>query len=505
VDQAAPRRAQVCALILALALTSAMLAGTADANWLTRLGRGAAEVGEAGTAASKLGLGAAQHAAEYVARLPKAAKGPALAAHATPEGHWKFINREGDVFTAASPDELARVGTALAPEAATDGKLALYLSEDTVFAERALLKDLPPDAELHVVAGNDGFRLRRGPDGADSLAAEVRPNITVALNDRKLFDETVFQLGRPLNRSNIRVLALEPGGPQRLSSVPRFDPATKAALVDQIDPASLGEALRKLSGQTVLVTGRVEGDTLAFVAATGGAEQKVFLREISAAAEASDVNLVVVQASGPRQPGGRNWLWQKVGVAGLDEAMKRATFADFLSALGGTGTELAVTAAEAGQGRVVMRAVPVTESAIPLSSTVTDWMGELSGQLVVKAVEVQARDMEREKELDARIVPGIPSALQFVILGSFVLGLLTWGVPRRWWARVWPPEARDSYAGSAGYVAAWLARELAFFAVFLPLVGFPAFLWSICLGLWNVMTMPLRFISWLRSRFAAAS
>ena len=119
------------------------------------------------------------------------------------------------------------------------------------------------------------------------------------------------------------MLALEPGGPQRLSSVPRFDPATKAALVDQIDPASLGEALRKLSGQTVLVTGRVEGDTLAFVAATGGAEQKVFLRKISAAAEASDVNLVVVQASGPRQPGGRNWLWQKVGVAGLDEAMKR--------------------------------------------------------------------------------------------------------------------------------------------------------------------------------------
>jgi hypothetical protein len=487
-------------------VVSAAIGWNANANWLTRLGRGASEVGEAGSAASKLGLGAAQHAAEHVARLPKVANGAALAAHATPEGHWKFVNREGEVFTAGNADELARVGSVLAPETATGDKLALYLSEDAVFAQRALLKDLPPDAELHIVAGNDGFRLRRGADGTPgSLSAEVRPNITVALNDRKLFDETVFQLGRPLNRSNIRVLALEPGGPQRLSSVPRFDPATKAALVDQIDPASLGEALRKLSGQTVLVTGRVEGDTLAFVAATGGAEQKVFLRKISAAAEASDVNLVVVQASGPRQPGGRNWLWQKIGVAGLDEAMKRATFADFLSALGGTGSELAVTAAEAGQGRIVMRAVPATESTIPLSSTVTDWMGELSGQLVVKAVEVQARDMEREKELDARIVPGIPSTVQFVILGSFVLGLLTWGVPRRWWSRVWPPETRDNYAGSAGYVAAWLARELAFFAVFLPLVGFPAFLWSICLGLWNVMTMPLRFFSWLRRRFAAAS
>lgn len=490
--------------VLALAIAAtAMLSGTVHANWLTRLGRGAAEVGEAGTAASKLGVGAAQHAAEYVARLPKAAKGAALAAHATPEGHWKFVNREGDVFTAASPDELARVGAVLAPEAAAGGKLALYLSEDTVFAERALMKDLPPDAELHVVAGNDSFRLRRAADGTPgSLAAEVRPNITVALSDRKLFDETVFQLGRPLNRSNIRVLALEPGGPQRLSSAPRFDPATKAALVDQIDPASLSDALRKLSGQTVLVTGRVEGETLAFVAATGGAEQKVFLREISAAAEASDVNLVVVQASGPRQPGGRNWLWQKVGVAGLDEAMKRATFADFLSALGGTGTELAVTAAEAGQGRIVMRALPVAQSSIPLSSTVTDWMGELSGQLVVKAVEVQARDMEREKELDARLIPGIPSTLQYLYLLNAALGLLAWPVSRSWWARVWPPEQRLGYSGWIGYAAAVVARNVAFVLLFLPLVGNFAFLWHIALQLWNLMMAPLRFFSWLRGRFA---
>ncbi len=122
--------------------------------------------------------------------------------------------------------------------------------------------------------------------------------------------------------------------------------------------------------------------------------------------------------------------------------MKRATFADFLSALGGTGNELAVTAAEAGQGRIVMRAMPVTESSIPLSTTVTEWVGELSGQLVVKAVEVQARNMERQKELDGRIIPGIPSTVQFALLGSFILGIMTWNVPRRWWARVWPPEQR---------------------------------------------------------------
>ncbi len=54
-------------------------------------------------------------AADYVARLPKPVKGAALAAHATPEGHWKFVSREGEVFTAGNADELARVRSVLAP------------------------------------------------------------------------------------------------------------------------------------------------------------------------------------------------------------------------------------------------------------------------------------------------------------------------------------------------------------------------------------------------------
>ena len=109
----------------------------------------------------------------------------------------------------------------------------------------------------------------------------MRPNITVEIGDRKLFEEAVFQLGRPLNRSNIRVLALEPGGPKALASAPRFDPATKTALVDQIDPGSLPQALGKIKGQTVLVTGRVEGDVLHFLPA-GGPEQKLFVHEHAA-------------------------------------------------------------------------------------------------------------------------------------------------------------------------------------------------------------------------------
>jgi hypothetical protein len=494
--------------VAVLAVMATALADPSGAGWFSRLAREAAESGGgvATRGSGKLGLGALDNAAAHVAGLPKMSSGTSLAAHVTPEGHWKFASREGQVYTAATPEELARVGTALAPEVSAGEKLSLYLSEDTVFTQRAALKDLPKDAELHVVVGDEAYKLRR-TGSADDLAAEVRPNVVVAIADRPLFEEAVYRLARPLNKSNIRVLALETGGPQRLSSVPRFDPATKAALVDQVDPSSLPAALSGMKGQTALVSGRIEGNVLTF-RPSSGPEQTLDVAKLVRAAEAADVNLVLLQTAAAHQPGGRNWLWQKVAVAGLDDAMKRATFADFLSALGGAGSELSIKAAPSSHGRVVFSAVPTPAASAPLTETLggwigwDNWAGEVTGHVAVKAAEIYARDEARERELDARIVPGIPSGLQFAYLGSLVAGLIAWQVSFPWWARIWPPEQRGDYAGRFGFIAARVARFLACALVFLPLAGIPALFWLGALQLWGVITWPVRAARWLRDRLA---
>lgn len=493
--------------LMALAVVAA-LATPSGAGWLSRVVREAAESG--GGVASKVGktgIGSLDNAAAHVAALPKLPGATALAAHVTPEGHWKFANREGQVFTAATPDELARVGTALAPDAAPGGRVALYLSEDTVFAQRAALKDLPSDAELHVVVGKDAYRLRRGT-AADDLAAEFRPGVVVRLTDRALFEETVYRLAKPLNRSDIRVLALETGGPARLSSAPRYDLATKAALVDQVDPTALPQALSGLRGQTALVTGRIDGNVLTF-RPSRGPEQTLDITRLVKAAEDADVNLVLLETAATHQPGGRNWLWQKVAVSGLDDALQRATFADFLSALGGgPGRELAVNAAPGSHGRVVISAAPTSTASAPLSDTLgswigwDNWIGEITGHIAINAVQVFARDAEQERELDARLVPGIPSAIQYAYLGSLVAGLLAWQVSFPWWSRIWPPEQRHEYAGRLGYIAARAARILARIFLFLPLVGIPALLWLGVLQVWGLITAPFRFAGWLRGRLS---
>ena len=227
------------------------------------------------------------------------------------------------------------------------------------------------------------------------------------------------------------------------------------------------------------------------------------------AAEDADVNLVLLQTGAAHQPGGRNWLWQTVTVSGLDDALKRATFADFLSALGGAGSELMIKAAPGSRGRVVFSAVPAPTASAPLSETLggwigwKSWLGDITGNVAVKTVEIYARDQSSERELDARLIPGIPSSLQFAYLGSLVVGLVAWQVSSAWWARIWPAEQRQEYAGCLGYWAARLARLIAYVALFLPLVGPPAFLWLIIQQLWAMITWPFRAASWVWGRLSA--
>lgn len=507
-DTRPARFAVLFAAVLALAhgTSNLPLVPAAQANVLTKILR---EAGEAGGKGVKLGLGALDAAVRHVKALPPAAGEAPLAAHATPEGHWKFANRDGEVFTAATPAELARVAEMLAPGMPADTRLALYLTEDTVFRRREFLKDLPDAADLHIVSGRDSFPLvRHSTGGGTTLSARVRPSLAVELGEQAMFDESLYLLRRPLNASSIRVLTLEPGGPKRLSSVPRFDPATKATLVDAIDPGALPAALAKLKGQTVLLTGRVSGNRLAYQAARGG-EQTLALQDVLRAAEQADVNVAVLNASVPLQPGDRNWLWQTVAVAGLDDALRRPSYADFLEALAGGRGELAVSAVSDGMGRVLVHALPSGGSGLPLPDSVTEWAteiaGNLGGRVVVLAVDLHARDKDRQEELDLRLVPWLPAAAQFAYLAGLVAGVLSFALVRAWWSRLWPAEERGEYASAAGYQAARAARLAAFLLIFLAVAGPVALTWSLVQQIWIVLTLPFRALKWLAGRLVPRS
>jgi hypothetical protein len=404
-------------------------AGASKAAWLDKL----VAIGE--PVSHRGGHGGLDRLAARLQEMP-AGSPAALAAEATPVGHWRFANRAGEIVTAGTPDELKRVASVLLPEVAADARLEIYVDEDTVFLRPTALAELPKASEVNVVVGRDPYRVV-GRDGAgERLFAKVRSNLLVELGDRKAFEEAVWQLQRPLEAAAVRVLALEPGAPPTLSLSPRTDATGKRALVDAIDPASLAAALGAIPGQTVLITARIDGRLL-FVQPASGSERSLILADLFAAAEEADVNLVVLHsAATPRQPGGRNWLWQKVEVSGLDQALQHARVADFYNALG------------------------------DMFSTV---LSEITGRVVVTAVAASLRSAERERELELRIIPGVPADAAAAYLLLVVLGLIGMPASRAWWRRMWPPEAAAEYAGRVGYLAARAVRGFVFLLLFLPL------------------------------------
>ncbi|HWK33617.1 MAG TPA: hypothetical protein VNR51_08055, partial [Hyphomicrobium sp.] len=159
-----------------------------------------------------------------------------------------------------------------------------------------------------------------------------------------------------------------------------------------------------------------------------------------------------------------------------------------------------------GMGRVIVRALPDRSAAEPITDMVgglwSSTVSSLTGNVVTTAVEVHTRDEARQQELDLRIVPFVPSWIQFLYLFALSAGVLGWPVTSAWFARIWPPERRSEYSGTLGYRAAQVARLAGCLLAFAPLAGFPALLVSLALQAWGVAMLPVKGVRWLLSRGA---
>ena len=119
-------------------------------------------------------------------------------------------------------------------------------------------------------------------------------------------------------------------------------------------------------------------------------------------------------------------------------------------------------------------------------------------QVITKAVELDARDQSAEKEQDARLIPGVPTYIQYPYLAGLIAGLAGWATARRWWTKIVPEKALPEAGRGAAARIARLPADLAFLLVFLPLAGMPAFLVHSVLQVVEMILAPFR---WIRRRF----
>ena len=124
--------------------------------------------------------------------------------------------------------------------------------------------------------------------------------------------------------------------------------------------------------------------------------------------------------------------------------------------------------------------------------------GLIAGKVVIESVKFDVPSRERQQELDLRIVPWLPSGVQWAYIVALLMGVIGSPVSRRWWQRVWPAEARAEYRNAAGYFAAKITRAAAYLLLFMPVVSIAAMPWHVAERVIYWVKWP--FVTWRRLR-----
>ena len=413
-------------------------------------------------------------AIRHAERIVAAAGSVVLAASASQEGHWTFVNAKGERYTAATPDEMARMPSVLAPSAAfPKTPLLLVVDEDAVFKADAALKALPTFAAIQLSTVTGVYKLDRGPP----RTVAVTPKLRIELSDRASFDESLAQLDRSFGRFGPRVIALVPGAAAVLTAKPVLE---AQEIAERIDPYRLADALSGMGGQTVLVTGRLAAGLLHFQDPSG-AERSLNAADVIAAAARADVNLVVLETTSGRQPGVRNWLWLKAAVAGVEAVGAHPTLGALVGQFATEAQPLTLRITTARDNRVTLVGTvggtskstvgglvdTITRAASGLSNDVT-------GRIEPIAIHMYLTSAERQLELDRRIFASVPSSFTWVYIALLVIGLIGAPTSWRWWSSLWPPEQRAEYSNAFGYQAARAAKLAIFAVLVMPVVALGA-------------------------------
>lgn len=504
----ASRRIHVVMLLL-LGLALVVPASTpADANWLTRILRHADDA--PGKRVGKGVVSGFDEAGSHIKALPPARRGRAVAVDATDVGHWRLRNADGETFTAANPEELRRGLQLLAPM--KTGEVAghiFFLTSDAIFKHRERLKELPADAEFNALFDGQVVRLvRRMVDGAEHYYLDTGGGLHVPISTpqhpttiRASVHEILWQLARPVDLAAIRVLALEPGSTTLLKRSPPPSPGPGRMTVEAVDPDRLRHMFPAVARGTVVITGRIDQSMLHY-RPSNGPERVLSLSQLRIDAQASDVNLVVISSASARQPGTRNWLWQRVDLARQAEGKTKPSLGDLVRQLTG-GVPVEVRVADQG-GRSVSLAFSALAGGgrgwtAPVSDAWRDLAPEVTGTIVATGLQLHLRNREYQRELDLRIIPGIHSGYQWAYICFLLLGIMGLSVAGPWWQRIWPLEDRSDYPRRAGYWAARTVRGVVYLLVFLPLVS-PAsaplaalrWVWGWLVTLYSLVTYPFR-------------
>ena len=205
------------------------------------------------------------------------------------------------------------------------------------------------------------------------------------------------------------------------------------------------------------------------------------------------MNLIILDTASPVQAGVKGLFGTRSHFPGLEQALQQKTIADFLDVLASSDTSIVLTAQREGTRYIALSSLPRKFPAQSEPSLLSE-----APRLIMHTIHIIAPDRSETEEHDRRIISWLPSWVLITLLGNAVLGVMSWSTSwSNWWRRLWKPSLRDISSNALSWYFLRIVRVLAYFVLFLPIVGGPAFLYDIAMTVFGVIKFLLRWSIWI--------
>ena len=313
---------------------------------------------------------------------------------------------------------------------------------------------------------------------SEALLMEKYPGIFVEIGEVNGV-EVAWALEQTLNRAKIRVISLMDA--TDVDVLERIDQAVGEFHINAGPKASgdIADLVKAHRHRTIFVVGHVEGDSFVIRDATGNLRNTIAFAKLETAARKADASLFMLGCSAGAKSTASGFIdpVNAFRVAeGLKQAIAQPSIGDALSALSANSADLVVRPQLIDSVRVMLIA---EQNAVAVEQKIA--------KLSYGVMRFTTISKSRAEELDARIIPGIPSWIQVTyVVGGFLL-LFSVRAILRDWRSIRAPAPRFGYRPLA-HIAVKGIRTLGFLALmpFACLLGF-----LMVIGAWGMLVILL--------------
>lgn len=374
--------------------------------------------------------------------------GTALALVPDQGGGWRLIDATGEAKNLNNLDDLsASLANAKVSAGKSVSKLPqIAIREEDFFKLRGTMPKLPDGAGLSLVRkSGKSYPLKSVAFGPRlRLVVELDKNMLLNPSNARALDVNFAYLRKSVNKANLKIASFD--GKAAVTA------SRSGKLADQrvlLNGDQLVSSLARYKNHTLMITGRIETDAATksrkLIVQDGRSKRVIDLDELDKVAESQRVNLMIVEANSPKQPG-KGGIFKTALEKQFKDASQSITQKDLLSSLAPPKSVSLIHASENGSNRIVMttsyaarRNASKGKSASGQGSdySFTAWTLHAGTTIGVHSLRINAEDPKHTEEVEGRWIPWISNIdLILSALGLAVYGfvsLLSW----KWWKAIW--------------------------------------------------------------------